>query len=257
MVSSGYREGQLTPFGGSGDAHLIGSPKLLEYLGLFLQWHVTPPNENALLRRLAQINVGSNVAFDMDSFPPDVQEAIREGVESAHRQVEERGNQLGTTINGWEYAPPMGTYGEDYLFRSAVAWKFMYTNNPEEALYPIANTDALGDRLTGAKNYILHFEPGQQPPVDAFWSITMYHAETRLMVHNPIARYSIGDRTKGIHLGDDGSLTIYIQHQQPQGDQKANWLPSPEGEFYLIARAYMPKQSLLDGTYRLSSVTPV
>ena len=186
----------------------------------------------------------------------DIQDAIREGIAAAHRQIEDRGHKLGSTINGWEYTPPMGNYGEDYLFRSAVAWKFMYTNSPEEALYPIANMDSDSEQLTGTMNYVLHFPQGELPPVNAFWSITMYHADTRLMVHNSIARYSIGDRTERLRYGDDGSLTIYIQHEPPEGARVANWLPASDREFSLVARAYMPKELVLDGTYRLPPVTP-
>ena len=235
---------------------LYGSPKLFEYLGFLLQWHTTPLFERQVLKRLARINVGPNLEFRLDEFSPDIQDAIREGVDAAHRKIEDRGNKLGSTVNGWEYTPPMGNFGEDYLFRSAVAWKFIYTNSPEEALYPIANTDSEGEQLTGARNYVLHFPPGELPPVHAFWSITMYHADTRLMVHNSIARYSIGDRTEGLQYGDDGSLTIYIQNEAPKGGPAENWLPAPDREFSLVARAYLPKESMLDGTYQLPPVTP-
>ena len=233
---------------------LYASPKLLEYLHLFLQWHAPPLSETNLMKRFARLNVGAHLEFDYDGFPLELQEAIQEGVAAGHQRIEDRGNRLGTTIEGWDYTPPMGNYGNDYLFRSAVAWKFIYTNSPEEALYPIANVDSAGEQLTGAKNYILHFPAGQLPPVKAFWSITMYHADTRLMAHNPINRYSIGDRTKDLKYNDDGSLTLYIQHQSPDPDKKANWLPTPEGFFYLIARAYIPKEPLLNGAYRLPSV---
>ncbi len=235
---------------------LHGSAKLLEYLGFFLRWHTPPLFEHALLKRLARINIGPNLDFDLEAFPLDVQQAIAEGVTAAHQKIEERGNNLGKVVDGWEYTPPMGNYGDDYLFRSAVAWKFMYTNSPEEALYPIANTDRDGNQLTGKKDYVLHFPAGQLPPVNAFWSITMYYADTRLMVHNEIARYSIGDRTEGLQYGDDGSLTLFIQHESPEAAKATNWLPAPDREFYLVARAYMPKPPLLDGTYRLPPVTP-
>ncbi len=235
---------------------LHGSPKLLEYLCFFLRWHTPPLFEHDLLQRLARINVGANLTFEIDAFPPEIQDAIKEGVSVAHQKIEERGNNLGKVVDGWEYTPPMGDYGDDYLFRSAVAWKFMYTNSPEEALYPIANADSNGAQLTGKNNYVLHFPAGQLPPVNAFWSLTMYYADTRLMVHNPIQRYSIGDRTPGLQYGDDGSLTIYIQNQTPDESKAANWLPAPDREFYLVARAYMPKKPLLDGTYRLPPVAP-
>ena len=233
---------------------LYASPKLLEYLNLLLQWHTPRLSEVDMMKRFARLNVGANFEFDYHGFTPQVQDAIREGVAAGHQQIEERGNRLGTTIDGWDYTPPMGNYGNDYLFRSAVAWKFIYTNSPEEALYPIANVDSEGEALTGAKDYVLHFPPGQFPPVEAFWSITMYHADTRLMVHNRIERYSIGDRTKGLKHGKDGSLTIYIQHQSPGPEKEANWLPAPEGAFYLIARTYVPQQPMLTGAYRLPSV---
>lgn len=148
----------------------------------------------------------------------------------------------------------MGRYGDDYLFRAAVAWKFIYTNSPEEALYPIAETDADGEPLTGAKTYALHFPAGQLPPVNAFWSITLYESASRLMADNPIDRYSIGDRTAGLRYNADGSLTLRIQHESPGGEHESNWLPAPEGRFYLNVRAYMPQQSMLEGVYRLPAV---
>ena len=209
------------------------------------------------MQRFARLNVGANCEFDFDAYDPPVQQAIREGIEDAHRQIEERGNELGTTIDGWDYTPPMGDYGNDYLFRSAVAWKFIYTNSPEEAMYPIANLDSDGEQLTGSEKHILSFPAGRLPPVEAFWSITMYDAGTRLMVHNPIDRYSIGDRTRGLQYGADGSLTIYIQQQSPGPNEETNWLPAPQGPFYLIARAYIPKEPLLTGEYRLPAVKKV
>ena len=233
---------------------LYGSPKLFSYLNLMLQWHTPRLSEVDLMKRFTLINVGPNLAFDFEAFPPEIQAAIQDGVAKGHQRIEERGNQLGTTIDGWDYTPPMGNYGHDYLLRSAVAWKFMYTNSPEEALYPIANIDDQGEQLTGANQYTLYFPSGQLPPVDAFWSITMYHTDTRLMVHNPIKRYSIGDRTSGLQYGDEGSLTIYIQNQTPGPDKESNWLPAPEGPFYLIARAYIPKEPLLNGAYHLPPV---
>ena len=236
---------------------LYASPKLLAYLNLFLQWHAPRLSEVDLIKRFAWLDIGANLEFNYAGFPLEIQAAIEAGVAAGHQKIEARGNKLGTTIDGWDYTPPMGNYGNDYLFRSAVAWKFIYTNSPEEALYPIANVDSAGEQLTGAKNYILHFPPGQLPPVEAFWSITMYHADTRLMVHNPIERYSIGDRTKGLQSNDDGSLTIYIQHRSPGLNQESNWLPAPEGDFYLIARAYIPKEPFLNGTYRLPAVKQV
>jgi hypothetical protein len=233
---------------------VYGSPLLLEYLNVLLAWHTPRLFEAPLLARLAKIGVGAHLTFTPERCAPDVRAAITAGTADGQRKIEARGNALGTVVDGWEISPPMGDFGDDYLLRAAVAWKFIYTNSPEEAVYPIANGDADGEPLTGRHDYVLHFAAGQLPPVDAFWSITIYHADTRLMVHNPISRYSIGDRTKGIVYGDDGSLTIVIQHAPPDGALTANWLPAPAGGFYLIARAYMPREAMLTGSYRLPPV---
>ncbi|MCH9839172.1 DUF1214 domain-containing protein [bacterium] len=230
------------------------SPKLFELLNFLLPFHVAADHERKVLDRISHIGVGPHRTFDLNAFDTVVAEAIAEGVAEAHAAIEARANSLGTVVDGWQDIPPMGTYGDDYLFRSAVAWKFIYTNSPEEALYPIAETDADGAPLSGANDYVIHFDADRLPPVDAFWSITLYGSETRLMIDNPIDRYSIGDRTPGLRYGDDGSLTIRIQQHPPDGSDVANWLPAPAERFYLNARAYLPDPEFLDGTYRLPPV---
>lgn len=234
-----------------------GSPEMFPVLNTLLSHHVAPDADRGLLARVARIGVGAHLDFDLDAFAPGVRAAVAEGTATAHRAIEQRGNDLGTVVAGWQDIPPMGHYGTDYLFRSAVAWKFIYTNSPEEALYPIAETDADGEPLSGDHRYRLHFPAGGLPPVDAFWSITLYDSDTRLMVDNPVDRYSIGDRTPGLRYGDDGSLTIWIQRTSPGADDEANWLPTAEGRFYLNARAYLPRPAFIDGTYRLPAVERV
>lgn len=232
-----------------------GSPRLLELLNVLLAFHVPALHEHKLLHDLSAIDVGAHRDFALANFPPEVAAAIGEGVAAAHAEIEARGNSLGETVDGWLDIPPMGDYGDDYLFRSAVAWKFIYTNSPEEALYPIAETDADGQPLSGEHRYELHFDGGRLPPVDAFWSVTLYDSASRLMVHNPIDRFSIGDRTAGLVYDDDGSLTILIQHDPPV--ETSNWLPAPVGRFYLNVRAYLPQPPLIDGSYRLPPVRRV
>ncbi len=236
---------------------LYRSPLLFSLLNFLLPFHTLPDYELEHVGRFDPIDVGPLREFDIEVFPEDVQNAIREGVQEAHGEIEAKGNSLGRVVGGWQKIPPMGNYGDNYLFRSAVAWKFIYTNSPEEALYPIAESDATGKSLSGEHNYVLHFPAGQLPPVGAFWSITLYDSETRLMIHNPIERYSIGDRTPGLLFGDDESLTIYIQHATPGPDRESNWLPSPKGRFYLNVRAYMPGPEFIDGSYRLPAVRRV
>ena len=125
----------------------------------------------------------------------------------------------------------------------------MGTNIAQEALYPVTFTDSQGQPLSGANNYILHFGPGQTPPVKAVWSITMYNNKS-LFVENPINRYSIGKYTEGLKTNSaDGSLDIYIQHASPSKDKESNWLPADKNSFSLILRMYLPEQQVLDGTW--------
>ncbi|GGF47793.1 hypothetical protein GCM10011339_40460 [Echinicola rosea] len=235
---------------------LYSKPLLFTFLNQFLEWQSPSKEEIGLMKRLAKINVGPYQVFEMSAYSPEVQEAIKEGIKSGHDKIVAKANSLGTREDGWEYIPPMGDYGQNYLFRSAVAYKFIYTNSPEEAIYPIAEADADNESLDGGSSkYLLHFEADQIPPVKAFWSMTIYHSDTRLMVKNPIKRYSIGDRTAGLEYNPDGSLDIYIQHEMPEGDEKSNWLPAPDGPFYIIARMYIPEEAALSGSYKLPAIT--
>jgi hypothetical protein len=107
--------------------------------------------------------------------------------------------------------------------------------------------DDQGEQLNGAKRYVLHFD--EQPPAEAFWSLTMYDAEKFYLVANPIKRYSIGDRTPGIQYNDDGSLDIYMQHESPGPDKESNWLPAPKGDFRPTLRLYIPGATVFDGSW--------
>lgn len=241
------------------DVEAVKTIAFFDYLDTILDWHTPRLDERGILEKLRRIGVlgGGVDAFDADALSPEVQAALQAGIDAGRAEVEALGNQLGERINGWEYTPPMGNFGTDYLFRAAVAWKFLYTHSPEEALYPIANVDSDGEALTGAADYVLRFAPGGLPPVDGFWSLTMYDSETRLLVHNEINRYSIGDRTATLKPDADGGLTIRIQHESPGAEKEGNWLPTPEGRFYVILRAYVPQAAMLSGDYRLPAIEKV
>ena len=156
----------------------------------------------------------------------------------------------GVGVNGWRWSPKSGIMGNDYLFRAAFAKWYTGGNAPSEAIYMDARTDNTGAALDGSKRYIVRFEKGEEPKVDAFWSISMYHIADGSFVDNPIKRYSIGDRTKGLTRAADGSLTIYIQHDQPEGTEaQANWLPSPADGYYLNLRLYGPDDGLPSGKW--------
>ena len=120
-------------------------------------------------------------------------------------------------------------------------------------MYPIRYTDADGQTLNGANKYEVTMS--QEPPVDAFWSLTMYNAEDKMLVDNPIQRYKVGTGTEGLKKGADGSLTIAIQNEKPDQATDVNWLPAPTSDFYVILRLYQPSDAILDGTYQLPQVT--
>ncbi len=140
-----------------------------------------------------------------------------------------------------------------YTARAVAARVGLWGNHAYEAAYPMVDVDSDGERLTGARSYTLRFD--ELPPVDAFWSLTMYDTPDYFLVDNPIDRYSVGDRTPGLRYGPDGSLTIAIQHEQPTNEaEPANWLPAPEGEFRPVLRLYQPEPAVLDGSYQIPPI---
>jgi hypothetical protein len=153
--------------------------------------------------------------------------------------------------NGWEILGNwVGAFGTRYLARAIVATDLLGANTPRQAMYPYADRDLAGRPLGGAHRYTIRFAKGGLPPARAFWSLTMYNAAHYLYA-NQIDRYEVGDRTTGLRLARNGSLTIYIQHAEPRtAAERANWLPAPAGQFHLVLRLYQPKPAALSGAWR-------
>ena len=158
----------------------------------------------------------------------------------------------------WGWRKPMQvneTYGSNLLVRAFVSRQAIGALATVEAAYPRCEVDATGAHLNGAHRYTMRFAPGQLPPVDAFWSITMYSSADWFLVANEIERYAIGDRTPGLVRDADGGLTLTLQHARPDSAKgHANWLPAPDGQFFLCLRAYLPQPALIDGTYQLPAL---
>jgi hypothetical protein len=155
--------------------------------------------------------------------------------------------------HGWSVMadPWIGSFGRQYLGRAVIATELLGANVPRIATYPTSHADDRGRPLSGRHRYTITFPKGQLPPVHAFWSLTMYQPDN-FLYDNEIDRYAVGDRTRGLRLAKDGSLTIYVQHDPPKDPAaRANWLPAPADAFHLILRMYLPKRSALDGTYRI------
>jgi hypothetical protein len=171
------------------------------------------PPDPGLVSKLASIGIGPGKTPSTEANVT-IKVALQTGITEGQKMIDAEVANAGTKVNGWLYAIPTGVYGTNYLFRAAVTQIGLGANIAQEALYPIAFTDSQGKPLTGANNYIIHFNPGQTPPVNAFWSITMYNSKS-LFVDNPINRYSIGTYTEGLKNNTEGSLDIYMQHASP------------------------------------------
>jgi hypothetical protein len=148
---------------------------------------------------------------------------------------------------GWSYNLGTGSYGQRYLLRAQVALQGLAAVHPQEALYVSARHDDQGRPLHGERRYVLRFPAGELPPADAFWSLTAY-GEDHFLIPNPLARYSLGDRTPGLVYESDGSLQVFIGRDEPPHGA-ANWLPAGPGPFELTLRCYQPRPELLDGRY--------
>jgi hypothetical protein len=155
---------------------------------------------------------------------------------------------FGKIVNGWNIdTNTWGVYGNYYLKRAAVAMHVLGANLPEDAIYPMLEADTDGKPLDGNHSYLLHFNKSGLPPVDGFWSVTMYDAEG-FQVANSINRFALGDRDN-MTYNADGSLDIYIQHDSLGLDKESNWLPAPTGPLSITMRLYWPRMEVLDGTW--------
>ena len=158
--------------------------------------------------------------------------------------------------NGWTSPPNGARWGTDYLSRAATAKSNMFDNAPEETRYIYTDFDSTGTRLTGANNYTVTFAKGQLPPVNGFWSITLYNKE-HLFEPNALNRYSLGTKSKSVKYSSDGSLTLYFQNKSPGVDKESNWVPAPADEFSLYIRSYWPKAEILEGKWTPPAVEKV
>lgn len=215
------------------------------------------PEERALIAQFAQVGVGSTPEALACRDLPAVRQAWERALQSAQGLLDASSSTLradGAAPVGWSRSMMVlgESFGHDFLARAFVARQGIGALSPAEAIYPRCETDADGQALHGAHRYQLHFAADALPPVDAFWSITLYSLADYMLVANPIDRYSIGDRTPGLALEPDGSLRIFIQHLPPlDARERANWLPAPADAFFLCLRAYLPRAEMRDGRYRL------
>jgi hypothetical protein len=235
------------------------SLQVFPILNFILQFCPTDPSETELMARFARIGVGAGKTFDPDKLSPEMKTAIEQGMVDAWAAF---GGVL-KQMNEGELASSaiqVGTRAEmknNYLYRM-VATIGIWGNSKQEALYPIYFVDADNQKLNGGNRYTLRFAPGQLPPVNAFWSLTMYDLPQSLLVANPINRYLVNSpMLPQLKKDADGGLTLIIQNESPGADKEANWLPAPKGAFVVYMRLYWPKEEAEDGKWKAPPVQRV
>jgi hypothetical protein len=217
-----------------------------QYLDAAIQFVPPAPEEKEIRAKLAKIGIGSGKRFDFKNFSPDQKDAFMLGVKSGDEKVDKFLASGVKNVNGWNIGSFFGDrdfFKGNWLMRAAAAKGGLYGNDAVEATYPFTRVDATGEKLDGSKhNYTLTFAAGQFPPVNAFWSVTMYDGKSQLLIKNPINRYLINSpMLPNMKKNADGSLTLYIQKDSPGKDKESNWLPAPNDLIYLVMRLYWPK----------------
>jgi hypothetical protein len=225
----------------------------ITYLNALLRVMPTVPSEADMLARFARIGIGAGRPFDPAALAPEIRAAMEAGIAEARKTFEARAQ---TETDSMKVFGNRQELGADYIYnRNVGAALGVLGNTKEEAIYLSQQTEPDGTLLDGTKAWRLRFAPGQWPPVDLFWSLTMYELPDRNLVPNPIHRYSIGDRTPGLTADTDGGLSIWMQPDSPGPDRESNWLPTPRGPFYFIVRLYGPKADALERRWTLPPLT--
>jgi hypothetical protein len=211
------------------------------------------PADVPMLARMAKLGIEPGKPFDSSQLSPQVREALQDVPNAALAKIEASKESLGEKKNGWVITKGLGVYGTDYMKRAVVAAFGWPANLEKDAVYPYTEVDSDGVELSGAHKYTLTFPKGQVPPVNGFWSITMYEVDKGWwFVPNALNKFTVSPRNN-LKYNKDGSLTLYFQNTSPDKANEANWLPAPAGAFVPMLRLYWPKEtpppSILDGSW--------
>jgi hypothetical protein len=226
---------------------------VFDILNFALQFCPTHPSEQELMARFARLDIGAGRKFDADRLAPDVRKAVEEGIADAwlalagvKRQLDEGMVTSGDTFGSRAHLK------NNYLYRMLAAVVGIYGNSKEEAMYPMYTADSGGQPLDGSRaRYMLRLAPGQFPPANAFWSLTLYELPQSLLSANPLNRYLLNSPMLPRFRRDaDGGVTLRIQNESPGEEWEANWLPAPKGPFFMAMRVYWPKEEALSGTWK-------
>jgi hypothetical protein len=215
-----------------------------------------PAAEDApMVAKMASIGIVPGRDFDMSKLDPAVAKRLQGVPKAAFDKIAANIKTGGTMVNGWAIPRKAGIYSTDYLQRATITAFGLGANRPEDAVYPSSETDANRQPYDGTNRYVMHFGKGELPPVNAFWSLTMYDSQY-FFAANPMNRYTLSQRNK-LKFNPDGSVDLYLQAANPGPAKESNWLPAPKDKFILMLRLYWPKEnlpSILDGTWQPPAV---
>ncbi|CAM6858633.1 DUF1254 domain-containing protein [Klebsiella michiganensis] len=222
----------------------------LRQLSFAMQSNPVKPQDKGLFGQFSRMGL-TDKEFDERNISPAVLEGVKRGLQDAPNVAVSTLVSTSQVRDGWSYVRGLDDFGYNYPLRSLVAGPYLGGQGEKEAVYPIRYNDKDNNPLSGQNTYTINLVT--QPPVNAFWSITIYDADTKMLVENPVNRYKVGSDTKGLAKEKDGSLKIVISHEKPTG-KDVNWLPAPEHNFYLLFRMYQPKEAVMDGSWKLPEV---
>ncbi len=236
------------------------TPAMFPLVNFLFQFCPPNPSESAVLARFARLNIGPGQTFDISKFSPEIQQAINDGIKDSAPDFEGVMKKVNADqVQSSDFFGARDFLKDNYLYRYVGAKIGLYGNTGADAIYFGFFVDANHQPLDASKSsYELHFAKGDLPPNKAFWSLTMYDGKTQFLVANPLKRYLLNSTTlKSYKYGPDGSLTLYISHDNPGPAKQSNWLPAPDGPFYCVFRVYLPGEAVLNGTWKKPLMQPV
>ena len=235
----------------------MSGKEFFKYAAKLMKLHPPKATDFSQVARMAHLGIVPGKDLNFDRLDRSVQQALNDAPPSGLKQMKIKFTKLGTKVNGWQMLlGTFGSYGIEYLQRAAVALEGLGCNQPADAIYPQLLTDADGKPLTGANQYVMHFDKDELPPAYAFWSFTLYDKDG-FAVPNALNRATLSS-WMDLNYNTNGSIDLYFQADSPGKDKEANWLPAPkQGTWNLTLRLYAPKREALDGTWAPTAIKPV
>ena len=228
--------------------------KYFTYAAELLKLHPPHITDEPIIAQMKRIGIEPGKSFDFDKLDPAIKKGLESAPADAQQLMQWKIPTLARVVNGWSMnTDTMGVYGNYYLKRAIVTQVGLGANLPEDAIYPLNLGDETGKPLDGANKYMIHFDKGATPPVNAFWSLTLYDADG-FQVANPLNRFAVSSWMP-FKYNADGSLDLYFQNESPGKEKEANWLPAPKGPFNLTMRLYGPKSEALTGKWNPPPIT--